>query len=307
MQGGEDCKNDPAVMNRLLKELNDQRIDRHSYVVAIGGGAWLDAVGYAAAITHRGVRLVRVPTTVLSQADSGVGVKNGINHFGKKNFLGTFAPPAAVFNDSNFLETLPRRDAIAGMAEAVKVALIRDATYFEWLCDNRKALAQLEGEAVQQLIRRTAGLHLRHIGTSGDPFENGSARPLDFGHWAAHKLESMTQGPSQLRHGEAVAIGIALDTHYSMTAGLLRPDQLEKVAGLLEGLGLTLWSDALTRLGSTGQLELLEGLDEFREHLGGELTITLLETLGQGVEVHQMDPERVVAAIDWLRARHARR
>ncbi len=205
---------------RLQQRLVSLGVDRHAFVVGIGGGALLDPVGYAAASTHRGVRLVRVPTTVLAQNDSGVGVKNGVNAFGVKNFLGTFAPPFAVLNDSRFLRTLPPRDTIAGMAEAVKVALIRDAAFFALARGaTPRAGAVRARRPWRTMIRRCAELHMRHIAQGGDPFETGSARPLDFGHWAAHKLESADR--HELRHGEAVAIGLALDTRYSALAGML--------------------------------------------------------------------------------------
>jgi 3-dehydroquinate synthase len=184
-----------------------EQIDRHSFVIVVGGGAVLDVAGYAAAVVHRGVRLVRIPTTVLAQNDAGVGVKNGINAFGAKNFLGVFAPPFAVIDDSRFLSTLDPRDQVAGMAEAVKVAAIRDPVFFEWLVDHSDALASFELVHVERMIRRCAELHLAHIAGGGDPFETGNARPLDFGHWSAHKLEILTA--HELRHGEAVAIGMA--------------------------------------------------------------------------------------------------
>ncbi|MFQ5546411.1 MAG: 3-dehydroquinate synthase, partial [Acidiferrobacterales bacterium] len=211
--GGERAKNAPALITKLQHRLLDLGVDRHSYVVAIGGGAVLDAVGYVAATTHRGVRHVRVPTTVLAQNDSGVGIKNSVNAFGVKNLVGTFAPPFAVLNDFDFLSTLEARDKIAGMAEAAKVSLIRDSSFFKWLETRADDLAVFEPNAAAYLIRRCAEIHMRHITTGGDPFETGSARPLDFGHWSAHKLESLTN--HALRHGEAVAIGIALDTRYS--------------------------------------------------------------------------------------------
>jgi 3-dehydroquinate synthase len=302
--GGEACKNDLSLVVGLQEELASLAMDRHSFVVALGGGALLDAVGFAAAICHRGLRQVRVPTTVLSQADSGVGVKNGINYLGRKNFLGTFAPPFAVLNDIRFLERLPRRDLIAGMAEAVKVALIRDAEFFRWLEGNATGLRQGRLDLLAHLVRWAAELHLRHIGTSGDPFELGSARPLDFGHWAAHKLEILSG--HRLRHGEAVAIGMALDARYSADIGLLGRGDLERVVGLLEALGLVLWDDALEQRAPSGRLRMLDGLADFREHLGGELTVTLLEGIGRGVEVHRIDDEIVGRAVEWLSARRGR-
>ncbi|MBY0429589.1 MAG: 3-dehydroquinate synthase, partial [Rhodospirillales bacterium] len=217
--GGETCKNDPAQVNRVLALLQRQGIDRQSTLVAIGGGALLDMAGYAASLCHRGVRLVRVPTTVLAQNDSGIGVKTAVNAFGAKNFLGTFAPPFAVVNDLAFLDTLPARDRLAGMAEAVKVAAIRDGEFLDWLDAEAEALAAFDPAAMAYMIRRCAELHMRHIATAGDPFESGSARPLDFGHWAAHKLEMLSA--HRLRHGEAVAIGMALDTLYAARTGLL--------------------------------------------------------------------------------------
>jgi 3-dehydroquinate synthase len=302
--GGEACKNDFGFVMALQEDLASLAMDRHSYVVAVAGGALLDAVGFAAAICHRGLRHVRVPTTVLAQADSGVGVKNGVNHLGRKNFLGTFAPPFAVLNDSRFLEGLPRRDLIAGMAEAVKVALIRDAEFFCWLEANVPALRQGCPDLVAHLVRRAAELHLDHIARSGDPFEFGSARPLDFGHWAAHKLEVLSD--HRLRHGEAVAIGMALDARYSAETGLLASGDLERVLATLEALGLRLWDEALQLRGARGRRRVLDGLAEFREHLGGELTVTLLERIGRGVEVHEVDEQIADGAIDWLAARQGR-
>jgi 3-dehydroquinate synthase len=303
--GGEASKNDAALLAHVQERLHAAAIDRQSFVVVVGGGALQDMVGYAATTVHRGVRVVRVPTTVLAQNDSGVGVKNGVNAFAKKNFFGTFAPPFAVLNDRQFLETLDRRDTIAGMAEAVKVALIRDAAFFAWLVDHATALADCEPAALGHLVRRCAELHLEHIATSGDPFEFGSARPLDFGHWAAHKLETLTQ--HRLRHGEAVAIGIALDSIYSVESGLLPPPALEPILSLLERLGFRLWDDALRLPGAGGDPVLLDGLAEFREHLGGELTITLLRDVGRGVEVHQMSRDLILASLERLQRRDAAR
>ena len=222
--GGETAKNDEQLLHRIISAVNNNKIDRHSYLVAIGGGSVLDLAGYAAAISHRGIRHIRIPTTVLSQNDSGVGVKNGINYFNKKNFLGTFAPPVAVFNDFHFLTTLEDVDWRSGISEAIKVALIKDASFFQWLIDNAVLLANRDMTAMQYLIKRCADLHMQHI-RSGDPFEMGSSRPLDFGHWSAHKLEQLAN--FNIRHGEAVAIGIALDS----VSGRIRRRGLAASAG----------------------------------------------------------------------------
>jgi 3-dehydroquinate synthase len=301
LPGGEKIKTDLHFVETIQQKLFDLHIDRHSFVVAVGGGAVLDAVGLVAATTHRGVRHIRVPTTVLAQNDSGVGVKNGVNLLGVKNFVGTFAPPFAVLNDQEFIDSLPDRDKIAGMAEAVKVALIRDAEFFTWLERHMDGLATFERSAMATMIRRTAELHMRQIGQGGDPFETGSARPLDYGHWSAHKLESLTR--HHVRHGEAVAIGMALDARYSVLAGLLPEGEELRVCALLEYLGFDLWHPALARTGTRGEWTILEGLRDFQEHLGGELTITLLGGIGIGVEVHEIDHERMRQAMHWLKER----
>ncbi len=299
--GGEPVKNDPALLDRLQRRLVEMGVDRHAFVVGIGGGAFLDLVGYAAATTHRGIRHVRVPTTVLAQNDSGVGVKNGVNAFGIKNLLGSFAPPFAVLNDFDFLRTLHPRDKLAGVAEAVKVALIRDAVFFDWLEDHAERLQACEAAAMETMIRRCAELHMRQIAQGGDPFETGSARPLDYGHWSAHKLEALTG--HELRHGEAVAIGLALDTRYSVQVGMLPAGGDDRVHRLLKQLGFHLWHPALEARDADGRWPLLRGLQEFREHLGGDLTITLLRAIGVGEEVHQMDTGEILRALAWLRRR----
>ncbi|MCM5569402.1 3-dehydroquinate synthase [Burkholderiaceae bacterium FT117] len=299
--GGEKIKADLHFIESIQQSLFDFHIDRHSYVVAIGGGAVLDAVGLVAATTHRGVRHIRIPTTVLAQNDSGVGVKNGVNLHGVKNFVGSFAPPFAVLNDIDFALSLPDRDKIAGMAEAVKVALIRDASFFRWLEQNSENLATFERGAMATMIRRCAELHMRQIAHGGDPFETGSARPLDYGHWSAHKLESITR--HHVRHGEAVAIGMALDARYSVLSGLLEPGQEDRICALLEFLGFDLWHPGMLRTEPDGELTILAGLREFQEHLGGELTITLLGDIGTGVEVHEIDTERMKEALHWLQKR----
>jgi len=301
LPGGERIKTELHFVESMQQTLFDLHLDRHSYVVAVGGGAVLDAVGLVAATTHRGVRHVRIPTTVLAQNDSGVGVKNGVNLQGVKNFVGTFAPPFAVLNDLAFILSLPERDKIAGMAEAVKVALIRDAEFFGWIERHMDDLATFQRDAMAHMIRRCAELHMRQIGQGGDPFETGSARPLDYGHWSAHKLESLTR--HHVRHGEAVAIGMALDARYSVLAGLLAAGEEERICALLEYLGFTLWHPALAKADAGGEWAILQGLKDFQEHLGGELTVTLLAGLGTGVEVHEIDHARMREAMAWLKDR----
>jgi 3-dehydroquinate synthase len=298
VEGGEVVKNNPNHIEEVLELINNNKIDRHSFLIAIGGGAVLDAVGYAAAIAHRGVRLIRIPTTVLSQNDSGVGVKNSMNYFGKKNFLGTFAPPYAVLNDSDFLKTLSQRNWRSGISEAIKVALIKEVAFFDWIEDNTQLLNNRDTLVMEELIIRCAALHTHHISKEGDPFEKGSSRPLDFGHWAAHKLEQLTN--YEITHGEAVAIGIALDVTYSFLSQKIDEHSLNRILNCFIVLGFSITHPMLT----IKLEEVLKGLDEFREHLGGQLTIMLLREIGKGEEVHSLNSTQIADSIQYLTSFH---
>lgn len=301
LPGGESAKMDDSLVKEVWESIDAAHLDRHSYVLVIGGGAFLDAAGYGAATAHRGVRLVRFPTTTLSQDDSGVGVKCAINAYGKKNWVGAFSVPYAVINDFRYLHSQEEETRRAGLVEAVKVALVRDGDFFRWIEENLTALAALEPEVLEICVERSALLHARHIATGGDPFETGSSRPLDFGHWAAHKLETMTS--YQLPHAPAVGVGLALDTLYSARTGLLKFSIASQILDVLDGLQLAIYHPALDWLDETGRRRVLDGLDEFREHLGGELTVLLLDDVGRGVDVHHFDEVLLGGCIDELRTR----
>jgi 3-dehydroquinate synthase len=285
--GGENAKNGWSGVREIMTRAGCEHLDRQSYIIAVGGGALLDMAGFAASLVHRGVRLVRLPSTVLAQNDAGIGVKNGMNEGGAKNFAGTFAPPYAVINDLDLLDTLPLRHWTGGAAEAFKVALIADRDFFEWLCANAHLVAARDRRVMEQLVYRTAALHLSHIAGSGDPFETGSARPLDFGHWAGHRLELISN--FALSHGEAVAIGIALDCTYAMLAGYIGESECHAAVAAMRRCGLPVRSELLQRLDSAGEPDVLRGLDQFREHLGGELCVTLPCPAGSRIEVSRMD------------------
>ncbi len=300
LPGGESCKNDWSLVPEIWSEINRCKIDRHSFILAIGGGAFLDLVGFAASTAHRGIRLVRMPTTSLSQGDGGVGVKNGVNFFGKKNWVGNFAVPFAVVNDLTFLNSVPERARRAGIIEAIKVALIRDRLFFEEIERRSEELRNLEATALEVIIRRSAELHVDHIATSGDPYELGSARPLDFGHWAAHKLEQISG--FRVGHGEAVAVGMAIDLVYSKRIGIISGEDCDRILALIESVGFTVFDDSLDRR-EDGKLNILKGLEEFREHLGGKLTITLVPEIGRKIEVNEVDENEVFGAIEELRMR----
>ncbi|MFA7172387.1 MAG: 3-dehydroquinate synthase [Kiritimatiellia bacterium] len=293
--GGENVKNGWSSVREIMTYAGLEHLDRQSYIIAIGGGSVLDMAGFAAALVHRGLRLVRLPTTVLGQNDAGVGVKNGMNDGGTKNFIGTFAPPFAVINDFEFLKSLPFKEWVSGVAEAFKVAIIADCQFFTWLCENAQRIKERDQGVMEKLVYRTAQLHLNHIATSGDPFEFGSARPLDFGHWAAHRLELISN--FSIGHGAGVAIGIAIDSAYAMLENRISQAEFTSIINGLQGCGLATSSELLGRLNSEGEPDLLEGLEQFREHLGGDLCVTLPNPIGSKIEVHEMNRDLLKEAI----------
>ncbi len=297
--GGESVKNSWDHVHRATRVMDDSELDRHGMVVAVGGGALLDMVGFAAAIFHRGIQLIRIPTTTLAQNDAGIGVKNGINQYGRKNCLGTFYLPTAVINDAGFLKTLPFDHFIGGVAEAFKIALIRDGSFFSFLENNSALLKQRDQTAIEESIERCAQLHLDHISHSGDAFETGSSRPLDYGHWSAHKIEMLSG--FTMGHGQAVSIGIALDSFYAWQCCLISRIELDRIITAMMNCGLPVWSHYLEIKDSGGRLEIENGLEEFRQHLGGRLTFTMPHGIGHTCERHEMDFDIVREGLIFLK------
>jgi 3-dehydroquinate synthase len=291
--GGEAVKNTSTPVKKILTLINQYDLDRRSYIIVIGGGAILDAVGFAAATAHRGIRLVRLPTTTLAQADSGVGVKNAINYFGKKNWVGTFAVPWAVINDSALLKSLPDRDFRCGFSEAVKVSLLKSKMDFDFLCQHATKIRDRDMAYAFPGIQKACLHHLYHITQGGDPFEVLEARPLDYGHWSAHKMEPLSD--YQLRHGEAVGIGVALDCIYSHLKFGFPQQCMVSVCRCLHDLGVPLWDETLNNADA-----ILQGLEEFRQHLGGRLTITMLRQVADPFNVHDIDVKVMRTAIEKL-------
>ncbi len=292
------CKTSWDVVNDIISMTSKFHMDRQSFIIAIGGGSLLDVAGFAASIIHRGLRMVRIPTTTLAQADAGIGVKNGMDIANAKNFVGTFAPPFAVINDFDFLSTLDPVDWVGGVAEAFKVAIIKDAGFFDYLCENSGKLKDRDPGTMEKVIRKCAEIHLEHIRTSGDPFEFSNARPLDFGHWAAHKIEVMSD--FAIGHGQAVAVGIAIDSYYAMKTETITPSQFRRILEGMIGCGLAVWNEFASRRTPQNTLEIIDGLQQFQEHLGGELTITLPKGIGDRIDVHQIEPEVVEEGLRYL-------
>jgi 3-dehydroquinate synthase len=261
----------------------------------------MDCVGLASALVHRGLRQIRVPTTVLGQNDAGVGVKNGVNFLGGKNSIGTFAPPFAVLNDFDFLLSLPDRDWLCGVAEAFKVSIIRDRAFFAELLGDAEKYPARDFVAMQRLVIRCAEIHLEHIRTNGDPFEYGRARPLDFGHWSAHKLELMSD--FAISHGEAVASGVLLDSIYAAKKSWITARELDDIHNGFRRSGFHLWFEQYDEREPDGTRTIFGGLRDFQEHLGGELTVTFPRGIGARHEVHEIDLALMEQALQELESR----
>jgi 3-dehydroquinate synthase len=229
-----------------------------------------------------------------------VGVKNGINAFGSKNLIGSFAPPWAVVNDTTLLPTLADQDWRAGLSEAVKVALLKDPALLEDVERSSSLLLGRDLDTMERIVTRTADLHVAHIVQGGDPFELQRARPLDFGHWSAHRLEQMTG--FRLSHGDAVAIGLLIDLQYAALSLGGCSTLVTRVADCLASLGFPLTSDAMG-----DEDRLLEGIERFREHLGGTLALTMVTRAGESSEIASIDVDLMRQAIRLTRGRCAKR
>lgn len=296
--GGEKIKNHYSIVKYIYKLIDDYKICRQSYIISIGGGTFQDLLGFISSTAHRGIKLIRIPTTTLSQDDSGVGVKNGIN-FGKKNFIGCFNTPQAVINDINFLHTLKKDVFIEGFSEALKVALIKKKSLFELIKNNTTNILNKNEYVIEKIIFESAKIHAYHISKKGDPFENKSSRPLDFGHWSAHKLESLSK--YKISHGKAVSIGIALDCTYSYLLKIIKKHEWKDIINTLQKLTLPIYANDLSMKDKNENYSIFKGLEEFREHLGGKLTITLIKKIGEKIEIHHTNKNIYKKAIFLLK------
>ena len=300
--GGEAVKNDFALVEKFMRLMLEAHLDRQSFVIIVGGGAVMDAVGLAAALVHRGLRQVRVPTTVLGQNDAGVGVKNGVNFLGGKNAIGTFAPPFAVLNDFDFLLTLPDRDWLCGVAEAFKVSIIRDRAFFDELVRERGEIsrARFRGDAgarrcaaprfisstsAPMATRSNTGAPGRSISATG-PRTSSSCSPAS----ASRTAKPWPPACCSIRSTRA-AMGW-------ITAERTRRDPRRPARAAASGCGSTNSTSATP----TAQRAIFGGLRDFQEHLGGELTVTFPRGIGARHEVHEIDLAMMEARPSGTRA-----
>ena len=271
-----------GTVTRILDVLVANRFGRDSVIVALGGGVVGDMAGFAAAIYQRGVAFVQVPTTLLAQVDSAVGGKTGVNHPGGKNLIGAFHQPAAVIADTATLATLAPRELRAGLAEVVKYGLIHDAAFFAWLEQHAEALLAGQPEALAHVIRRSCQIKAAIVGR--DEREHGERALLNLGHTFGHAIESAT-GYGRWLHGEAVGAGMVMAARMSHASGLLPQDDLRRLVGLIERLGLPV------NIPDVAAEDLLEHMRIDKKVLGGHIRLVLLRSIGAAFVTAEYEPQ----------------
>ena len=284
---GETYKN-TETLNKIYDVLLQNRCERSTTLIALGGGVIGDLTGYAAATYLRGVPFIQIPTTLLSQVDSSVGGKTGINHPLGKNMIGAFYQPQVVLADIDTLNTLPPREFSAGMAEVIKYGLIRDAAFFEWLEANIDALMALDEAAISEAIYRSCQNKAEVV--ARDEHESGERALLNLGHTFGHAIEN-AMGYGVWLHGEAVAAGTMLAADLSLRMGWLTQAEVKRMHDLLTKARLPL--DA-PKLGVEKYLDLMQ-LD--KKVSDGKIRLILQQGIGKSVITSDYDAEKLNAVL----------
>ncbi|MEE8284038.1 MAG: 3-dehydroquinate synthase [Alphaproteobacteria bacterium] len=297
LEPGERSK-DFAHLTRLMDDLIGGGLNRDAMVVALGGGVVGDLAGFAAAIALRGVDFVQIPTTLLSQVDSSVGGKTGINTAQGKNLVGAFYQPRMVLADVSALETLPRRELLAGYAEIVKYGLIRDAGFFGWLEEHGAALIEGDVAARMEAVARSCRAKAELV--AADEFEHGERALLNLGHTFGHAMEAESGFSDRLLHGEAVAIGMMLAFELSARLGLCPEADAARLRAHLKAVGLP--ADA-AKYGFTAD-SLIAHMRHDKKMRGGQITFILAHGIGEAVIAPDVDLGEVERLLTGTLAAH---
>lgn len=249
---------------------------RNATLIALGGGVVGDIAGFAAAIYQRGINFIQVPTTLLSQVDSSVGGKTAVNHPSGKNMVGAFHQPVRVISDLNTLETLPKREFLAGIAEIIKVAIIADRVLFDWLEDNSENILSKKTESLAHMITTSCAIKAKIV--SLDEKEQGVRAWLNLGHTFGHAIERVL-GFGELLHGEAVAIGMVMAADYATQQEILSPSESEKIKRLIQSFGLATNIDCQAYTVSASDLVSAMTLD--KKNIDTDLTLILPKAIGK--------------------------
>jgi 3-dehydroquinate synthase len=278
-------------VERLTTEMSKAGGDRSSLLVAFGGGITGDVGGFVSAIYMRGIDYVQIPTTLLSQVDSSVGGKTGVNLETGKNLVGCFHPPLQVIADIGVLKTLPPRELRAGIYESIKAGLIRDAALFRFIESNRDALDKGDSAALEKMVAASIRIKAEVVGL--DEHEQGLRMILNFGHTLGHAIEAAT-GYRALLHGEAIAWGMIAALSISRERGLVN----DKTARRVETLIRSFAPPPLPRVSAS---KLLQAASGDKKNRAGVRRFVLLQGLGNATVVENVSDEEVVAALAYLR------
>ena len=285
---GEKYKNMDSL-NTIYSELLKSKADRNITLIALGGGVIGDITGFAAATYMRGVNFVQIPTTLLSQVDSSVGGKTGINHALGKNMIGSFYQPKCVITDVNVLNTLPSRELSAGLAEVIKYGLIRDVRFFEWLEDNIQLLVEMNQDYLIEAILRSCQNKADVV--EADEFESGIRAILNLGHTFGHAIE-VAQGYGNWLHGEAVGAGMVMAAELSQSMGWLSEKDVERIIILIKNAGLP---TVPPRISVEKYLELMM-LD--KKTKDGQINLVLQKSMGEAVLTNAYDSSKLRQILD---------
>ena len=281
-----------AGLEQLVDALLERNIERSEAIIALGGGVIGDLTGFAAAVTKRGVGFIQIPTTLLAQVDSSVGGKTGINTRQGKNFAGAFHQPRLVIADTGLLTTLPERERRAGYAEIIKAALIGDAAMFERL--DAAGAGVLQGAPLAQAIADAVAFKARVV--AEDELEHGNRALLNLGHTFAHAFEA--EAPKDaIRHGEAVAAGIALAFRYSVARGECPASDAARVEAHLRAVDLP-WNGATLAHKDWDAARLVNRMRDDKKNQAGEITLILARGIGKAWIDRRIDATHLVAFLE---------
>ncbi|MCL1126417.1 3-dehydroquinate synthase family protein [Shewanella surugensis] len=286
-----------TIIKKLYPLFSQNALNKHSQIIAIGGGSLFDAVSFTVNTCYQGLPFIRVPSTVLSASDTSIKDQSNINIFSNGSPLSNVSRPLAVFNDFSLLNRSTTQDKHAGLVLIIKIAILKDAQFFNWLEVNANALFHCCPKENQYAIQRCAQLALQHTTSTAHFHEQEIISPLEYGHWSAYKLKKLSQDP--LNDAQALAIGICLDAYYSTRIGLLHQDYSIRIVKLFNRVGFSLWHNALFD-NTRGELTLLKGLDEFRLKFGPTLHIPLLTSIGYSKTIHNIDHDVMKEAVEDL-------
>jgi 3-dehydroquinate synthase len=274
LPGGDQIKNIETIIS-IIKLLSEKGFQRRDYIIALGGGALTDIAGFIASIYMRGMRLINIPTTILGMVDAALGGKNAINFHGIKNIVGTFYQPHIVLSDLIYLETLPQKELINGLAEVIKYGIVLDHELFTYLAENKDKVLNRDIEAIENIIYRSTINKLSIV--KQDPYEERNIRiVLNYGHTIGHAIESASN--FNIPHGMAVSIGMVCEAIVGKKVGVTNEDTIDKIINIIKIYGLPIHIDDLNI--EIDEEKLYNAITRDKKRYGDYISIPLPITIG---------------------------